>query len=1109
MSARAERFKTGLIHSGIAGAVSARADSNDDNLLTASGSGWAESLGISINAETSGGSGQAESAGDAASSDSSGNSNGSETPDEPKKNSENPENPDDPKKDSENPENPDDPKKDSENPENPDDPKKEPENPDEPEKPGSVSDNTLPEPDSVSENSIEEDGIALLADDGTYGTLTESGTHGANGDNLLWKYYDDTKTLVICPNPDSASPGGDMKAVYGSKGQHEWKSYYTRVEKVVVEEGVTALSQRAFMYLTALEEVWLPESLKVIGQSAFDTDGAGAPLKKINPVEGGAPVNIPSGVEEIRTWAFAGCTSLAKAGEGDNYGVVRLPDSLSKMGYGVFYNDAEITSIQFDDRITGLQLDNTNDNYGIFQGCTNLRELHFPDSLTSLTINGGTSAWNKLFAGCTSLTELVIPGGIGTVPKGLRLDTIPNLEILTLEQGITAVEGWNVNYSPFPVSLVELNLPRGFETIPNIMCRNLGKLQRINPIAGGSQVNFPEGLTAIGNQAFDGCNLLGTAGEGENQGLICFPASLSSIGQYAFYRNPAIRSLVMSDAATAQESLAIGQYAFCQNTSLESVHFGDGKKALDMAAGSLTGTAGMAFADCTKLMSLHFPKNLESLVMANNAWRGCSAVEELYLPGTLKTVTREMNLSQFTEVRKLTFGQGMEEVERASIYDYKSILPTSVEELYLPEGFRIIPVAMCNGFANLKKINPEEDGSQINFPEGLEEIGERAFSSCRNLGIESGDGQIAVSFPNSLTWMGKYAFSGNGQLTKLEFDTPMSGGLKIDERVFDGCSGLSGELRLPDGLVSLGQNTLYGTEYRTELWTTTEPFLAKIQYRGSRNEITFESIRFRGVDDRDEIEVDGTAVGWGSFYDVFIKEQYYNRNAPKKLHIEDTVKRLASDTFWKDFKEVTFHGENVVTLDHKGMFNAAPASLKNLEGTYYVSPEGALYLLDENTRQAALAYCPPGVTALTIPASLHVTDNLTGVYDKKYNGIYNVTSVLPHAIIEAKNLTTITAAQPEKITLGMRAFADCPTLTQVNGVTTQKEANALFGPEGTSARKYAFVNTGLLPDEDPEMKGQPQRVLKYVDGAGSMLEIKAYFVDGENFRRPTRMMPTV
>ena len=1166
MSARAERFKTGLIHSGIAGAVSARADSNDDNLLTASGSGWAESLGISINAENPDEpKKEPENPENAENPDEpkkeSENPNNPDNPDDPKKEPgeqdnpdnpdesqkepENPDNPDDPKKEPENPDNPDDPKKEPENPDNPespdepkkepenpdnpDDPKKEPENPDnpdnpeepkkepdnpdkptkEPDNPGSVSDNTLPEPDSVSENSIsenslEEYGIALLMDDGEYGTLTDSGVHGANGDNLLWKYYDDTKTLVICPNPDSASPGGDMKAVYSSKGQHEWKSYYTRVEKVVVEEGVTALSQRAFMYLTALEEVWLPESLKVIGQSAFDTDGAGSPLKKINPVEGGAPVNIPSGVEEIRTWAFAGCTSLGKAGEGDNYGVVRLPDSLSKMGYGVFFNDAEITSIQFDDGITGLQLDNTNDNYGIFQGCTNLREFHLPAGLTSLTINGGTGAWNKFFAGCTSLTELTIPGGIGTVPKGLRLDTLPNLEVLTLGQGINVVEGnaYSSNKSPFPTSLVELNLPRSLETIPNKMCMDLGNLQRINPIAGGSQVNFPEGLTDIGNQAFAGCNLLGTAGEGEDQGRVCFPASLSTIGQYAFYRNPAISSLVMSDAATAQESLKIGQYAFCQNTSLESVHFGDGKKALDMATGSLTGTSGMAFADCTKLVNLHFPKNLESLVMANNAWKGCSALEELYLPGTLKTVTREMNLSQFTGVRKLTFGQGMEEVERASIYDYKSILPTSVEELYLPEGFRIIPVAMCNGFANLKKINPGEDGSQINFPKGLEEIGERAFSSCKNLGVESVGGQTAASFPKSLTWIGQYAFSGNDQLTKLEFDSPMSGELKIDANVFDGCSGLSGELRLPDGLVSLGQNTLYGTEYRTELWTTTEPFLTKIQYRGSRNEITFESIRFRGVDDRDEIEVDGAAVSWSSFYDVFIKEQNYNRNAPKKLHVEDTVKRLASDTFWKDFKEVTFHGENVVTLDHKGIFNAASASLKNLEGTYYVSPEGALYLLDENTKQAALAYCPPGVTALTIPASIHVTDNLTGVYDKKYNGTYSVTSVLPHAIIEAKNLTTITAAQPERITLGMRAFADCPTLTQVNGVTTQKEANALFGPEGTSARKYAFVNTGLLPDENPEMKGQPRSVLKYVDGAGSMLEIKAYFVDGEKFPAP-------
>lgn len=938
------------------------------------------------------------------------NEGGSDKPENPV----DPETPDDPKT----PETPDDPKT-PETPNDPDDPET-PEDPGTPEEPDisapsdSVSDNTLPLISSLSENTIEEDGISLLADDGAYGTLTDHGTHGAKGDNLLWKYYADTKTLVICPNPDSANPGGEMKADYPDSNQ-EWKDYAGAIESVVVEKDVTSLSGRAFMNHSALKEV-------------------------------------------------------------------RLPESLSKLGCGVFQNNTEITSIWFDDGITGLQLDNSNGNSGIFQGCTNLQELHLPSALTSLKINGTSVA---MFQGCTSLTELTIPGGIVTVPRELQLNMIPNLQTLTLGSGITAVEVYNSYYSPFPNSLEELNLPRSFQTIQENMCKGLSKLQRINPASGVCQVNFPEGLKTIGNNAFSGCSLLGTAGEGDYTGMVRFPASLSSIGNNAFSGNPAIRSIVMSDGAAEDVSLVIGASAFSGNGSLKSVHFGDGKKELKVS--------GSAFSNCSKLDSLHFPENLETLTVENNSYSGCTALEELYLPGSLKTVTQRMNLYYLPGLKKLTFGPGMETVEQYSAS--RSNLPSTLEELYLPEGFQVIPAGMCNGFANLKRINPVSGGCQINFPKGLREIGESAFSNCNQLGTEGGDGQIVVSFPKSLKQIGKSAFSRDSQLTGLRFDSPLDGELQIQQYAFSYCSGLAGELRLPDGLVDLGLNALQGTEYRTALWTPLTPFQAAGQNRSNNEKVTFEEIRFRGTDDRDEKQLDGKTVGWSSFYEVFIKPQTSNSKAPEKLYIDDTVKRLASDTFWKDFKEVTFCGKNVITLDSKGMFAAASASVRNLKGTYYVTKEGALYLLDENTWQAALAYCPPGVTTLTIPASIFVTDDLTGVYDKKYNGTYSVTSVLPHAIIEAKNLNEINADNPRQITLGMRAFADCPTLSRVNGVTTQKEANALFGAEGTSARKFAFVNTGLSPDEEPGEKGKPQKILKYKDGAGSELTIKAYFKD--------------
>lgn len=211
-----------------------------------------------------------------------------------------------------------------------------------------------------------------------------------------------------------------------------------------------------------------------------------------------------------------------------------------------------------------------------------------------------------------------------------------------------------------------------------------------------------------------------------------------------------------------------------------------------------------------------------------------------------------------------------------------------------------------------------------------------------------------------------------------------------------------------------------------------------------------------------------------------------------KVYIDKTVDRLQGKDFWKKYADVSFVGPNVVTLNGE-VFSAAPLPLSALSGTYYVTEEGVLYALDPIAGTAALSYCPSGISELYIPNYLTATEEMTGEADIRYARSYKVAGVTQHAVMAASDLTSVTAANPGQITLSVRAFADCPTLTSVNGVTTQKEANAFFGLRGTPAIKKAFVNTGLSEDEEPPaVPGKPMRSLKYTNPNGGVLTVQLH-----------------
>ena len=127
--------------------------------------------------------------------------------------------------------------------------------------------------------------LALIASAGTI--FAESGTCGADGDNLTWTLTDGVLTI---------SGTGDMKDF--SSEDPSWAPYISSIQSVVIEEGVENIGMYAFWQCSALTAVTIPKSVWSIGQCAF------------NACYVLSSITIPSNVSFIGAWTFYGCTGL-------------------------------------------------------------------------------------------------------------------------------------------------------------------------------------------------------------------------------------------------------------------------------------------------------------------------------------------------------------------------------------------------------------------------------------------------------------------------------------------------------------------------------------------------------------------------------------------------------------------------------------------------------------------------------------------------------------------------------------------------------------------------------------------------------------------------------
>ena len=468
---------------------------------------------------------------------------------------------------------------------------------------------------------------------------------------------------------------------------------------------------------------------------------------------------------EHLTWRLNGNTLYIEGyGDMDNYA-----NNTSMPWYPY---RAQIQNVEFVDEATSVG------NHA-FNGLTNIQSVSFGSGLTSI----GT----KAFYGCNGITGTLTFGSDLATIGSESFENCTGITDVVLNDGLTTLE-----YKAFYgcSNLESITIPSSLETSNGYVfssCSKLSSVYYAGSVDDWCAINFVSSYTS--NPANNTIAKLYVDGNTETY-LTEARITASTIGNYAFYNNKELTSVIITSAGS------VGTDAFhsCSNlarlevdpvdpptTANNNVFWGvtktipfyipaAGADDYEEAARWSDFTNRYLFGSCGADLTFVFEESTGILTIS-----GSGAMTAFGSAGAVPWYSFR------ADIKSVVIGSGVTTIGNYAFYGCNNELFTSIA---IPEGVTSLGNSAFSGCSHL---------ASVALPSSLESIGSSAFHS---------NAFTSISIPSSVSTISSYAFKNCANLTSIVVPNITT----LNEETFYGCTSLA-SITLPSTLTSIKKNT--------------------------------------------------------------------------------------------------------------------------------------------------------------------------------------------------------------------------------------------------------------------------------------------------------------
>ena len=427
-----------------------------------------------------------------------------------------------------------------------------------------------------------------------------------------------------------------------------------------------------------------------------------------------------------------------------------------------------------------------------FEGCENLKSICIPNGVTSIgsrtfkycnslisvTIGDSvTSIGESAFGECASLTSVNIPDALVSIGEG-AFSGCSSLTSITMPNNIETIGDYVFSGCS---SLTSITMPNNIETIGDFVFSGCSSLDSIT---------IPENVKSLGACAFGGCSALTS---------VTIPSSVDSIGSSAF---GGCSSLTKAEFASIESLCNIKFSENCSNPLYYAHHlYVNGEEITNVAIPSTVTIIGNnTFSGGSSLVSIIIPENVVSI--GEGAFEGCSSLPSITIPNNLTSISSSV-FSGCSILDSITIPDNITSIGSYAFANCSSlasiIIPHSVNYIG-NDAFKGTPwlenqndgvIYICNIAYTYKGKMPKD--TSIIIEDGTKGIASGAFRGYYNLS--------SITIPNSVSYIGSYAFSGSG-LTSITIPSSVT---SIGDGVFYWCTSLK-SINIPNSVTYIGNN---------------------------------------------------------------------------------------------------------------------------------------------------------------------------------------------------------------------------------------------------------------------------------------------------------------